>query len=1291
MSLDMRGRILIDDSQANTALDSVAKASKEAAEKMQANFHSAANFIKGTIGLIGITSMVEKSIEAASTLEKAQAVQAVLLTNANRGKEYGVKLTQDEFLAARASGDYRAKLESETLTRQATYLSIQTGINRQQLTQAQTLALTNSDIAKLVSSGPKVAGALGAVGGPLNGIHQNFQLFLTDAANLSATMGGGHGGSVASSARMLTRMLSDPAKRMSAMTRYGFTLSQTEQMRIKTLETTTGLYAAQEALLSSINTHIKGAASVSQSPIDLLKNDIQIIYTTLGQGLLPFFSALAGTLSSTLTSFLPTLQTIGEAFGGVLQQGGVALGKILVALQPVINLFAYSLLPAIIAVFQPLMQLVLAVIQPLGKAFQKIIGSGAIGSMNTLSGIFATMANEVGKSLLVGVNAVAKAFNEMSKNGQLDAFMQSILKVFQTLMPILPDLAGAFSNLLVAVLPLFVAAGPALITILQVWADLLVKLTPAIVILVNALAQLVGWISGNKGLTQAIALLAAAWFTKGLFLTPIKALFEGIGGVIRRIGTLGSAVKSVGGMMGALGSGKGNGFVNRYKTAGEILGPDARMVDKLRGASDLKGRHTLGMRLSEQMSARAEKIALGREARITNYKQKLENGIRPAHAEKMLKKLEKSSWMERAAKRFVPELETVAKKGGKFKFLKNIIGFGGALAMSVPKVATNQLDATNNLVAALVNLTNAIQNSGFGSSSGGKNDPIHKLENKIEDKIKGKVEDKVKKKLLTRVGSKIGNVASKLGKFGRFGSMAAEGGEALAATGEAGAAIAGGEAALEGSIMAAGAASGAATLGIGLAVAGATVAYMKWHKQINHFVGSSAKHLWNGTKSVAKWGVRTAANVGKHILDANKAVLHFGLNVAKWGAKTAVNIGKHVLDADKAVLKFGVGIGKHAFHAAGALAKGAAHLGAGIVHGIDGFFGGLFGGGGKKPKDGHPMASMGQLKGMTFTGGALNVHVVSANGMMGKQAKVINVMQKGKMGSQAKVIDAMRGSKISPKAKVINAMQKGMTFTGGALNVHIVSAKGKISPQAKVMDAIQKGKVMGKMAPKAKVMSPKSKVIDLMQKGKMSPKAKVIGPKSKVMDAIQKGKVSPKSKMMAPQSKVINAIQKVVAAIQKSKVMAPQSKVASKAKVMGKQSNAMAAKSKVINAMRGGKMGPQSKVINAVQKTKVMAPKSNAMAAMQKSKMAPKSNAMAAMQKSKMGPQSKVMGGNAMAAMRGGKMGPLGHHGGGAEIHPGAVVIHVHGSMDHATMKQVKAHVNHQFLELQRSLKAVGR
>jgi hypothetical protein len=119
-------------------------------------------------------------------------------------------------------------------------------------------------------------------------------------------------------------------------------------------------------------------------------------------------------------------------------------------------------------------------------------------------------------------------------------------------------------------------------------------------------------------------------------------------------------------------------------------------------------------------------------------------------------------------------------------------------------------------------------------------------------------------------------------------------------------------------------------------------------------------------------------------------------------------------------------------------------------------------------------------------------------------------------------------------------------------------------------------------------------------------------------------------------------------------------------------------------------MAPKSNAMAAMQKSK-MAPKSNAMAAMQKSKMAPKSNAMAAMQKSKMGPQSKVMGGNAMAAMRGGKMGPLGHHGGGAEIHPGAVVIHVHGSMDHATMKQVKAHVNHQFLELQRSLKAVGR
>ena len=131
------------------------------------------------------------------------------------------------------------------------YIRRPTGINREQFTQAQTLAYTNTDIAKLVSTGPMVQGALAAAGQPLHGMKQNMQLFMEDATNLSKVMGSGHG-SVNSSARMLTRTLQDPMHHMAAMSRYGFTLSQNEQMRIRTLEMTNGLYAAQQQMLTDI-------------------------------------------------------------------------------------------------------------------------------------------------------------------------------------------------------------------------------------------------------------------------------------------------------------------------------------------------------------------------------------------------------------------------------------------------------------------------------------------------------------------------------------------------------------------------------------------------------------------------------------------------------------------------------------------------------------------------------------------------------------------------------------------------------------------------------------------------------------------------------------------------------------------------------------------------------------------------------------------------------------------------------------------------------------------------------
>ena len=184
--------------------------------------------------------------------------------------------------------------------------------------------------------------------------------------------------------------------------------------------------------------------------------------------------------------------------------------------------------------------------------------------------------------------------------------------------------------------------------------------------------------------------------------------------------------------------------------------------------------------------------------------------------------------------------------------------------------------------------------------------------------------------------------------------------------------------------MAAGAAGAPETLGVSLAVAAATAAYIKWHKQINHFVSSTAHHIWNGAKDVAKWGARTAKDVAGHVVNAGKAVAKFGGAV--------------------------VGAAARGIHH---LATGAAHLASSVLSSVGGFFGGLFGGGGgSKPKPDHPMYHLAKLSQMTFAGGSLNVNVAGNKPYTGKSAFV------GPMGAVG--AGAIREVHIHPGAFVVN-------------------------------------------------------------------------------------------------------------------------------------------------------------------------------------------------------------------------------------------------------------------------------
>jgi TP901 family phage tail tape measure protein len=281
---------------------------------------------------------------------------------------------------------------------------------------------------------------------------------------------------------------------------------------------------------------------------------------------------------------------------------------------------------------------------------------------------------------------------------------------------------------------------------------------------------------------------------------------------------------------------------------------------------------------------------------------------------------------------WLKDVKAAKEAGGWGGMFKRVFGIGKDVENDVfgGGSTSGGSAATMMRAAELMMAAAEKMNNGLGSGLGGglEKDAEKTLENDAEKGFFGKMKDALNpKNIIKGLLGKAKNIFGKgKGLFSKIGNLFKGGsGDALAgdaATGvEEAAVVGGGEAAAEGGVMAAGAALGPETLGVSLAIAGATAAYIKWHKQIDHFVGQTAKHVWHGIKDVAKWGASTASAIAHKTADVAKGLWH---------------LGGHVLGA----------LGS----AANNLVNGGLHMVGNITHGIGsaigGFFGGLFGGGG---------------------------------------------------------------------------------------------------------------------------------------------------------------------------------------------------------------------------------------------------------------------------------------------------------------------------------------------------------
>jgi phage-related protein len=514
MDLTMRLKILADTAGVKSGFAETKNVGTETARAIGEGFNRAGEILKRSIGWAGLAVGLEQAIDGASQLQSLQSGQATILMNQGVAQQFNVNMSKQQYEIAMKSKDASQKmadLQSNMLVNQATMMSLNVGISQQSITQAQTMLLTNQDMVKLFTTGKKVNE---------NGVTMNKNLndALYASANLAHAMGGGQGGSIASSSRMLSRMLADPAKHMASMTRYGFTLSKSEQARIKSVQATNGLLASQALLIRDINNHLKDVAKNSVSPVERLKNDIKVLENTLGQALLPILDSLATALGTVLVAFQPVLKAVGGLIKEAASQLGDFLGRIMADFKPILTFFVQGIFPMIINLLVPAFKILFAVIDPVMKALNR--------AMPEILKIINLMSKSIDSSLTEAFKAISKAMNEMVANGTFKSMMTALVSAFQMLAQISPAVFKAFSQLLIALAPLIQSSMPAIILAFQMFATILtdvgVPVLTAVTGLIKGLAPLI------KALAPLLGPLIAIWFTNKVFVQPMEKVIKGI-------------------------------------------------------------------------------------------------------------------------------------------------------------------------------------------------------------------------------------------------------------------------------------------------------------------------------------------------------------------------------------------------------------------------------------------------------------------------------------------------------------------------------------------------------------------------------------------------------------------------------------------------------------------------------------------------------------------------------------------------------------------------------------------
>jgi hypothetical protein len=520
----LRVQIIGDPTNLQDSLDAVSAKASSVAGHMTSLFSNVGGIIGSAIAFGGAYALLSKGVDLASQQASLQAQQAVLVKNqgaSNASFVGGLSTVLGTQNAINKAGQqYSALLDG-----QATQMSFQTGIAKNSIIQAQNLLIPNTDLTNLYKSQNAET--------KKNGDYLNQSLMA--AANLSAQMG--TSGNIVTGAKALGRVLADPAKAMSSMSRMGFHLSQPMQAQIKLTEKQNGLLAAQQLTIKDINSQLGGTAAAAITPVQRLQNDFNNLAQTLGRGLMPVIDNMAEMLGAALQAAMPLFNAIAQSMTMVSSTIGNALGTMVQSFMPMIKIFTSGFLPALLAVLKP----IIGFFSAIGQVLAQVFSSKEIA---IFVGLFIKLGAAVAGAILPALNELAGIFKKLEQSGQLTQLLNAFLQVLSAILPVLPTMVTAFAQILQAVMPLI----PYFAEIVTIMAKISAK---GINMLVTGFDDFIKVITKFKPLFElvggALLILAAVWFSKRLFQTPMMALVQlsekMVGGILKSTIRMKSAFK----------------------------------------------------------------------------------------------------------------------------------------------------------------------------------------------------------------------------------------------------------------------------------------------------------------------------------------------------------------------------------------------------------------------------------------------------------------------------------------------------------------------------------------------------------------------------------------------------------------------------------------------------------------------------------------------------------------------------------------------------------------------------